>query len=75
MKTNEELIETNKILLEALKSITQIKWRSTLAGLDRPTDFAEREAALRSFYNAVDIAERTINIVESKENKNRKQFE
>lgn len=67
MKTNEELIETNKILLEALKSITQIKWRSTLAGLDRPTDFAEREAALLAFYHALDIAKETIQIVESKE--------
>lgn len=67
MKTNEELIETNKILLEALKSITQINWRSTIAGLDRPTDFAERQAALNAFYHAINIAKETINIVESKE--------
>lgn len=64
VNSHDELVETNNILLESLKYITQIKWRSTLAGLDCPTDFAEREAALSAFGTAVEIAKKTIKSVE-----------
>jgi DNA repair exonuclease SbcCD ATPase subunit len=47
-------------LLEEMQVISKINWRSELAGLDRPADFAERQAALSAFGNAQSIAKKSI---------------
>ena len=47
-------------LLAALDDITKIKWRDGLAGIDRPTDFAERESAIRALGSAMIIARSAI---------------
>ena len=64
INSHDELVEINIALLQALKSITQIDWRRTIAGLDRPTDFAERQAALHAFNSAVKIAKEAIKNIE-----------
>lgn len=64
INSHDNLVEMNAVLIEALKSIVEINWRSTLAGLDRPTDFAERQAALNAFGKAVEVAKKTIKSVE-----------
>ena len=64
INSHDELVEINIALLQALKAITQIDWRRTIAGLDRPTDFAEREAALQAFGSAVGIARKAIKNIE-----------
>lgn len=53
----------NQELIEALTTITQIDWKKSLVGLDRPTDFAERQSALHAFGSAVEIAKKAINNV------------
>ncbi len=52
-------------MLSALKEILNINWRDGLAGLERPTDFAERAAALRALGEATDIARAAINNLKS----------
>ena len=47
-------------MLSAMKNILSINWRDSLKGFDRPTDFAEREAALMAFGKATDIARKAI---------------
>jgi hypothetical protein len=47
-------------LRAAMANIAHLKWRDHLEGLDRPTDFAEREAALRAFGDAQSIAREAI---------------
>lgn len=64
INSHDNLVEMNAVLIEALKSIVEINWRSTLDGLDRHTDFAERQAALNAFGKAVEIAKKTIKSIE-----------
>ncbi len=47
-------------MLSALKEILNINWRDDLEGLDRPTDFAERQAALRALGKATDMARKVM---------------
>ncbi|MFR9719917.1 hypothetical protein ACL00X_11230 [Aeromonas diversa] len=47
-------------LLAALEDIRALDWRSRLRGLDRPTDFAEREAAVSTVGEAATIARQAI---------------
>lgn len=47
-------------LKAALERIAGINWRDGLVGLDNPTDFAERQAALFALGTARDIAREAI---------------
>lgn len=47
-------------MLSALKDILSINLRDELEGLDRPTDFAERQAAIHALGKAKDIARKAI---------------
>lgn len=47
-------------MLSALKDILSINWSDGLKGLDRPTDFAERQEAIRALGKAKDIARKAI---------------
>lgn len=47
-------------MLSALEDILSINWRDGLEGLDRPTDFAERQAAIHALGKAKDIARKAI---------------
>jgi len=51
-----KLKSKNSEMLSALKDILSINWRDELKGLDRPTDFAERQEAIRALGKATDIA-------------------
>lgn len=54
------LISQRDELLSAMATIEQLQWREGLRGLGRPTDFAEREAALRALGEARSIARQAI---------------
>jgi len=56
--------DINQQLLAALTKISKLDWSERLIGLDRPTDFAERQAALFAFGDAVQIARKAIAVTE-----------
>ena len=60
IQENKDLKHRCDELLAALDDITKIKWRDGLAGIDRPTDFAERESAIRALGSAMIIARSAI---------------
>lgn len=60
IQENKDLKHRCDELLAALDDITKIKWRDGLAGIDRPTDFAERESAIRALGSAMTIARTAI---------------
>lgn len=58
--TFEKVLRQRDELLAALERIESINWKRSLQGLDRPTDFAEREAAVSSLGEAKTIARNAI---------------
>lgn len=60
IQENKDLNHRCDELLAAMDDITKIKWRDGLAGIDRPTDFAERESAIRALGSAMTIARTAI---------------
>ena len=56
----DEVLSEHSKMLSALKDILSINWRDGLKGLDRPTDFAERQEAIRALGKAKDIARKAI---------------
>lgn len=60
IQENKDLNHRCDELLAALDDITKIKWRDGLTGIDRPTDFAERESAIRALGSAMTIARSAI---------------
>ena len=60
MNEIEKLKSEHNEMLSALKDIMSINWRDGLEGLDRPTDFAERQSAIHALGKAKDIARKAI---------------
>lgn len=59
-KANASLIAAAPDMLAALEKIAKLKWRDNLRGLDKPTDFADRQAALFALGDAQSIARAAI---------------
>jgi hypothetical protein len=60
INSHDELVAEVGRLRSALAERESLDWRDGLHGLDRPTDFAERESAVRCVGRAASIAKAAI---------------